>query len=306
VITRPIGESRGRARTPLVRTPEPVRRLALAVALLLACRAQERAGDAGELRVISLSPSTTDIVVALGRRDALVGVDQFSHALPGMQDLPSLGGLFAPDLERAVELRPTLVLGVRSESQGAFFAQLRARGVRVHEIDSSGSLEEVLGTYVAIGAELGRDPEARALVARVREQLDVIARSVADRERPSVALVVEREPLYVAAGGSFASALIDAAGGRNVFADLPQPYPQVSLELLAERAPDVLIDSTQGTASGPDAERAARAHWSRFGWVRRVELVAPGVMTQPGAQLAEAARILRARIHPELDRTAAQ
>ena len=283
-----------------------MRTLVLAVALLFACRAQEPAAASGELRVISLSPSTTDIAIALGRREALVGIDQFSHALPGMGELPSLGGLFAPDLERALELRPTLVLGVRSESQAAFFAQLRARGVRVHEIDSSGSLEDILGTYQAIGEELGREQEALALVASVRDELARIAGSVADRGRPSVALVVEREPLYVAAGGSFASALIDAAGGRNVFADLPQPYPQVSLELLAERAPDVLIDSTQGAAVGPDAEGAARAYWSRFGWVKRVELVAPGVMTQPGAQLAEAARILRARIHPALDRTAAQ
>ena len=288
-----------------MRTPQRVRRVALAVLLVLACRAREPAVATGELRVISLSPSTTDIVAALGRRAALVGVDQYSRALPGVGDLPSLGGLFAPDLERAVELRPNLVLGVRSESQAAFFEQLRARGVRVYEIDSSGSLEQVLGTYEAIGKQIEREPEARALVAQVREQLAEVARSVAGLGRPSVALIVEREPLYVAAGGSFASALIDAAGGSNVFADLASAYPQVSLELLAERAPEVLIDSTQGPALEAEAERAARAYWSRFGFVRRVELVPPGVATQPGAQLAEGARILRARVHPELVTSAA-
>jgi ABC-type Fe3+-hydroxamate transport system substrate-binding protein len=282
-------------------TPHRARSLALAVVLVLACRAREPAAETGELRVISLSPSATDIVVALGLRDALVGVDQYSHALPGIGDaLPSLGGLFAPDLERALELAPTLVLGVRSENQAAFFAQLRARGVRVYEIDSSGSLESVLGTYGEIGRQLGREAEARALVARVREQLDEVRRSVAGLGRPSVALVVEREPLYVAAGGSFASALIEAAGGRNIFADLPSAYPQVSLELLAERAPDVLIDSTQSQALGAEAERDARSYWSRYAFVRRVELVPPGVATLPGAQLAEGARILRARVHPEL------
>ncbi len=231
----------------------------------------------------------------------LVGVDQYSRALPGIGELPSLGGLFAPDLERALELRPTLVLGVRSESQGAFFAQLRSRGIRVHEIDSSGSLERVLGTYEEIGREIGREPEARALVARVREQLADVSRSVEVFARPSVALVVEREPLYVAAGGSFASALIEVAGGRNVFADLPSAYPQVSLELLAERAPDVLIDSTQVAATGPETEREARAYWSRFSFVRRVEIVSSRVATLPGARLAEGARILRARVHPDFE-----
>jgi len=278
----------------------PLVALALAAAPLLACReAREPAPESGELRVISLSPSATDIAVALGRADALVGVDQFSRELAGVPDsLPSLGGLFAPDLERAVELAPTLVLGVRSENQAAFFALLRARGVRVLEIDSSGSLEQVLATYTEIGRALGREAEAVALVARVRAELEAVAQSVAGLERPSVALVVEREPLYVAAGGSFASALIEAAGGRNVFGDLQNAYPQVSLELLAERAPEVLIDSTETQEQSPDAARQARAYWSRHDFVRRVELIPPGVATLPGAQLGDAARLLRARLHP--------
>lgn len=249
--------------------------------------------------MISLSPSTTDVVVALGERKALVGVDQYSQVLSGVGELPSLGGLFAPDLERALELRPTLVLGVRSESQSAFFAQLRARGVRVREIDSSGSLEQVLETYSQIASELGREPEARALVARVREQLAEVSRSVEGLERPSVALIVEREPLYVAAGGSFASALIELAGGRNVFADMSGTYPQVSLELLAERAPEVLIDSTREPAMGTQEPSGARRYWSRYGFARRVEIVPPGVATLPGARLAEGARIFRARLHPD-------
>jgi iron complex transport system substrate-binding protein len=134
-------------------------------------------------------------------------------------------------------------------------------------------------------------------VARVRQELEGVSRSVAGLHRPGVALVVEREPLYVAAGGSFASALIEAAGGRNIFADLPAAYPQVSLELLAERAPDLLIDSTQSRALDAEAERDARSYWSRHDFVRRVELVPPGVATLPGAQLAEGARILRSRVH---------
>jgi iron complex transport system substrate-binding protein len=292
-------------RTPL-RSHSRARGFALALLLILACREPERASDSdaqmpGELRVIALSPSITDIVIALGRRDTLVGVDQHSSLANGLSDLPSLGGLFAPDLERALELRPTHVLGARSESQAAFFAQLRARGVHVYEVDSSGSLESVLATYASIGRELGREAEAQALTEAVRAELSEVAGSVAGRDRPSVALVLEREPLYVAAGGSFASALIDAAGGRNVFADLPQSYPQVSLELLAERAPDVLIDSTQGSDLGPDAERAARSYWSRFGWVKRVELVTPGIVTLPGTQLGAAARILRESLHPDVE-----
>jgi iron complex transport system substrate-binding protein len=267
----------------------------LLVLLLVACGAPEPVARSGELRIISLSPAITQILVALDLRDRLVGVDSWSD-VPGV---PSLGGLFAPDLERALELEPTLVLGVRSEQQGPFFAQLRARGVRAEEIDTSGSFEDVLATYHEIGKAVGREAEAARLEARVRAELDAVARSVAGRPRVTVALVVEREPLYVAAGGSFATRLVEAAGGRNVFADLPKSYPQVSLELLAERAPEVLIDSTQENV-GPEGEAEARAYWTRFAFVRRVELVPPGVATLPGVELAKGAEMLRARIHPEL------
>ncbi len=276
----------------------PLRALFLALALAVACGDHARVTPPGELRIVSLSPSLTEVLLALGMRERIVGVDQFSRELPGCDSIPSLGGLFAPDLERTLELRPTLVVGVRSESQAPFFAQLAARGVAVREIDTSGSLERVLANYEELGALVGRPDEGKALAARVRSDLARVAASVADRGRPSVALVVEREPLYVAAGGSFASALIDAAGGRNVFADIAKSYPQVSLELLAERAPDVLIDSTQSAQDG-ETQSAARAYWSRFAWAKRVELVPPGVATLPGAELARGAELLRARIHPE-------
>jgi len=294
-----------------VRTPARRRRAlpraafpGLLALLLAACGAPEPVAPAGELRILSLSPAITEILLALGLRANLVGVDSWSGQRPELAGLPALGGLFAPDLERALELRPSLVLGVRSEQQRAFFEQLRARGVRVQEVDTSGSFDDVLANYREIGALVGREPEAEHLVQRVRADLDAVARSVAGRPRASVALVVERDPLYVAAGGSFATRLVEAAGGRNVFADLPSSYPQVSLELLAERAPDVLIDSTQSRvgAGGDDAEaeREARAYWTRFGFVKRVELVPPGVATLPGTELARGAELLRARIHPEL------
>ncbi|HXX47494.1 MAG TPA: ABC transporter substrate-binding protein, partial [Myxococcota bacterium] len=159
--------------------------------------------------------------------------------------------------------------------------------------------DSVLANYEVLGALVGRRDAGHALAGQVRGQLDAIARSVAGRPRVKVALVVERDPVYVVAGGSFASALIEIAGGANVFADLPRTYPQVSVELLAERAPELLIDSTQ-SERGPAAQAAAREFWRRVAAVKRVELIPPGVATLPGAELARGAELLRSRIHPEL------
>jgi iron complex transport system substrate-binding protein len=252
--------------------------------------------------VISLSPTLTEVVVALGARESLVGVDQFSRELPGLEAVPSLGGLFAADLERAVELRPSLVLGVRSEQQQAFFDALRARGVRCEAIETGGRLGEVLAGFERVGELLGREVEAAALVARVRAELDAVARSVAGRAKPSVALVLDRDPLYVVGGGSFVSELIELAGGRNVFGDLEGAYPRVSFEVLAARAPEVLLDASLA----PGAARApgdARAAWQRFAWVRRVELLPFRPATRAGADLARGAAEIRDAIHPEVARS---
>ena len=101
---------------------------------------------------------------AAGRRTA---VDEYSLELPGVGAIPSLGGLFAADLERAVELRPDLVLGARSEQQQAFFAALRARGVRCEELETGGSLVGVLAEFQRVGALQIRVPRSCGNVARL-------------------------------------------------------------------------------------------------------------------------------------------
>jgi len=249
--------------------------------------------------VISLSPALSGVIVALGARERLVGVDQYSLDLPELGGVPSLGGLFAADLERAVELRPDLVLGIRSEQQQAFFSALRSRGVRCEEIDTGGRLEDVLAAFRRVGELLGLDAPAAALIAQVRADLAAVAASVAGREPRSVALVLDADPLYVAGGGGLVGDLIRIAGGRNVFADLEAAYPRVSLEVLASRAPEVLLDASlaPGRAADPAAARAA---WQRFGWVERVEILPFGAATRPGADLARGAAQIRDAIHPEV------
>ena len=267
----------------------------LVAALFVAC-APDASPPGDELRVISLSPALTRTLLALEAGDRVVGVDRYSRRIPEMQQTPSLGGLFAPDLERAVELRPTLVLAVTTAQQQSFLDQLRARGVRVETFDGNG-LDDVLASYRRVGALVGEAERGDALAQNVERELATLAQHQ-PAARPSVAVVIEIDPLYVVGAGSFVNDLIRAAGGENAFGDLAQPYPRVSLEVLAERAPDVLLDTTFDSADMAGAQERAHAHWSRFAWVRRVEVLPQGILTLPGPDLAEAALLLRARIRP--------
>jgi len=268
--------------------------LLLVVVLAAACAAEPVPVVPGEVRILSLSPAVTEVLVALDARDELVGVDRYSLALPGVGDVPSLGALFSPDLERALELRPTLVFGVTGEHQRAFFDKLRAGGVRVETL-SPYTLDEVLTSYERVAELIGRPQAGIEMARRAREDLDSLRASVSDEVR-SVAIVLERDPLYVVAGGSFVSELVEIAGGRNVFADLGAAYPVVSVEVLVERAPQVLIDTTLPADADAATLQAARDRWHSLPWRGRVETVPQGMVTLPGARLAEAARMLRARI----------
>jgi iron complex transport system substrate-binding protein len=273
--------------------------LASAIGLGLGCGAEvpfSNEDSTQEQRIVSLSPSLTRLLVALGAGDELVAVDRFSRKLPDLEELPSLGGVFNTDLERTLELRPTLVLAVRSEQQAGFFDQLRSRGVRVEEVEVY-TLEEVLDSFLRVGEYVDRRAKAEALVAQVGAELSEVRASVAGLSLRSVAVVIERDPLYVVGGGAFLDTLIAVAGGENVFADLHSPYPRVSLEALADRAPDLILDTFFDPARGRDVVADVQSYWRRFTWVRRAEPF-PFAATHPAPNLSESARLLRARIHP--------
>jgi iron complex transport system substrate-binding protein len=262
--------------------------------LLVACGETASPPPADGLRVISLTPSITRIITALGASGSLVAADTYSLRAVELAGVASVGGLYAPDLERTVELRPTLVLVVETAQQRAFVEALQGRGVRVESI-APYTLEEHLASIVAIGGWVGRGPEAREIVARIRRDLDAIAATApaAPEARTSVAMIVEREPLYVAGRGSFVHELIEIAGGRNAFGDLAAPFPQVSLEALAERAPALLLDATSPARSGAAAADEARSFWGRFVPGGRVEILPRSDVALPGVHLASSAAILK-------------
>ena len=271
------------------------------LSLVLACGPHDpptAVGREAGQRIISLSPAITRVLLALEVGSELVAVDRFSRELPAVHALPSLGGVFSPDLERAVELRPTIVLAVRSIQQLSFFAQLRSRGVRVEEIEPY-TLEEVFESFILIGRHVGRQAEGEALVRRVRAELEEVAASVRDLPRVSVALVLERDPLFVAGGGGFIHSLIEIAGGRNAFGDLEAAYPRVSLESLAARRPELILDAFFDPEREESSRAESRAYWLRFAWVRRLEPFPPSTAILPSPELADGARLMRVRIHPE-------
>lgn len=253
------------------------------------------AGKPAEPRIVSLSPSLTAILVSLGARSALVGVDEYSaRQQPEVAGLPTVGGLFTPSLEAVVALEPDLVVLVPSAQQRDLCNRLRGLGIDVLELANI-DLEQLLASIETLG-HLVRRPEAAAeRVAAIRSAWRRAERAASQRRRVRAVLVLQREPLYLVGRGSFLHAMLAAAGAENPAAAFSDPYPRVALEWLIAAAPEVILDASE------DPEDAA-SYWSRWPSLPavatgRVVAVPAREVTLPGPHLDRGLRILSQALH---------
>jgi iron complex transport system substrate-binding protein len=277
----------------------PLRVLAVVVGLLAAARVAAPAGDAPAPRpperIVSMNPSLTAIVLALGAGPQLVGVDAYSkRQQEALAALPSVGGLYSPSLEAVVELRPDLVVLVPSAEQRDFRERLAALGIPVLALDPLG-FDEVLATIEALGGQLGRSREAQARVEAIRATRARVEREVAGRPRVRTLLVLQREPFFVVGRGSFIDEMLRMAGAENLGATFPEPYPRVEPEWLIAAAPEVILDASDS----PEAPERFWSRWPSLPAVAHGHVVAlgVGVATLPGPYLDRALEALARGIH---------
>jgi iron complex transport system substrate-binding protein len=264
--------------------------------LLLVAGPALAAGAAPARRVVSLNPSLTAMVIALGGREALVGVDDYSARSPAAAGLPSVGGLYNPSLEAVVALAPDLVVLVPSAEQRGFTERLEALGIPRLVLDPV-SFDDVLAAIERIGAALGREREAAARVGAIRATRARV--EAAARPLPVLrgVLVLQREPLFVAGRGTFVDDMLRSLHVTNLAAEQPGHWPRLAREWLLAAAPELIVDSS------PDPEPAL-SHWSRWPSLPAVAKgavvsVPVGVATLPGPDLDAALLALAAATRGE-------
>lgn len=255
--------------------------------------------EAAAGRVVSMMPSVTEWIIAMGGADRLVARTDFdSH--PSVDTLPSVGGGLTPSVEWLAARRPDLVVAWPDAPSRSLVARLEAMGVPVYAAPSE-TIEEGLETARDLGTLLGRDDRAAAAVAEVTAGLDSVTAAVAGRDRPDVLFLIGLDPLMAAGPGTFVDQLLERAGGRNVLADLDILWPQLSVEEVVRRAPALVIVGTAGRAD-PLAALRARPGWRDVPAVRtgRVHAVDPNLVNRPGPRMDEAAATLARLIHDEV------
>ena len=255
-------------------------------------------------RIVSLGPSNTEILYALGAEDRIVGVDNFSDYPPEAKEKKNVGAPFpAFDLEVIVALAPDLVLSV---VLGDFNDRLRQRDLQVLVLDPA-TLNEIFEDIQRVGVVVGASPRADSLVAEMKARIDDMAERVEGAPKVQTFYEVDAtDPTkpYTAGPGSFIHELIVLAGGENVAADARSPYPQFSLEQVVSRDPQVILLGVALVPFNPQTPElvAARPGWGSIRAVRdnRVIPVDGDLTTRPGPRIVEGLEAIARALHPEL------
>ncbi|HNP35888.1 MAG TPA: cobalamin-binding protein [Woeseiaceae bacterium] len=207
-------------------------------------------------RVVTLAPQLTELVFAAGAGDTLVGVSAYSDFPPAARDLPVVSDAFTVDQEQLALLQPDLVLAWQSGTPINVVEELRARGYRVATL-STGSLAEIGTAIERIGALTGHADTAHNAASEFADALHELAARHAKDERISIFFQISERPLYTINGAHYISEILELCGGRNVFSDLDELAPAVSVEAVIRRDPEVFL------ASSP-ASPAPFRDWARW------------------------------------------
>ena len=251
-------------------------------------------------RIVSIGPSITEILFAVGAGEQVVGVDRFSNYPPEAAAVASVGSLTAPSYDTVVSLQPDLVfLSISSESE--VVAALEALGLRTAVLAPE-RLDAVVDAILRVGVITNRQGEAEALAAGIRARIEAVRAATASiprEQRVRVFYELWHDPLRSAGPGTYIHDLIEAAGGVNIAGDAPAPWPHFSHEALVARDPQVIITADAGSFNEIVAGR--RAQWNGVSAVRerRVHLLDRDVLNRPGPRVVQALEEIARALYPD-------
>jgi iron complex transport system substrate-binding protein len=289
--------------------------LSLVVALsLVACsrgtiyeaKTGENATKRAAQRIISLSPSTTEVLWGVGAFPRVVAVSDYDDFPPEVKNLPKIGGWSNTNLEQVATLKPDMV--VLTQSQAPMIKdKLDALGVPVVVVPSY-TVADALASITQIGAAVGEDEAARKLLAETQGKLDAVRAATKDLNRPRVLCIVDRVPgtlrgLYAASKGSFFVELIEIAGGESIAPPAANGFGQIGKEAIVTLDPDIIIDMAQSSNNSQIGEDPKQV-WDELRQVKavregRVFALRDTSVLHPSQRVGDTARKFAELIHPE-------
>ncbi|MFY9607981.1 MAG: cobalamin-binding protein [Blastocatellia bacterium] len=243
-------------------------------------------------RIVSLAPSITETLFALGLSDRIVGVTSFCDYPPDAAAKEKVGDTLRPSIERIVALKTDLVIASTASQLQQFVYNLAEVNIPVYVSDPRG-VDGVLESIIRIGELTGTTARAQELNSELRDRVESMRTQLSGMERPRVLCILGGSPLITIGARSFMTDLINQAGGRSISEDLAGDYPQYSLETAVAKRPEVIFNQT-----GEDRlpERLKETPAGRSGRVFHID---DNLFQRPGPRIVDGLEQMASKLHPE-------
>lgn len=247
-------------------------------------------------RVVSLNPAATEVIFAIGAESHLVARSRWDEYPVAAKTLPEVGDGIRPNIEAVLAQRPTLVVLYATAENRAAAEALNRAGVHTLtlRVDHIAQFVSMVGR---LGVALGAVDRAKQVADSVQQTLEKVRAVTRTAAAKSAVWPLWQQPVMVVGSGSYLDELLEIAGARNVFHDMKAPSPQVSVEEIAQRNPDVIVAS-----AFTRTQLRTKPQWNAVRAMRDDQWVIddPAVTGRPSVVLGMAAVSLARALHPEL------
>lgn len=280
-----------------------MRKIPILTIVIMACFVMmDLSSAAVGIRIVSLAPSTTEILFALGLDKEIVGVSSWCNYPLEAGKRPKVGTMSDPNIEQILILKPDLILCTGLE-QAPMIRKLEQIGLKVI-VSNPSSIEELCLSIRSIGRLVGKGDAADRIVGSIESELAKIEMKIPSRkgpDRPKVLLEVWHNPLLTVGGKSFISDVITKAGGVNIASDIQRPYLHVNTEWVLAKDPDCVIIGYMAYFNNALAV-GKRVGWGDVAAVRNKRIyndINPDILFRPGPRTIEAVKLIHERIYSE-------
>jgi len=249
-------------------------------------------------KIISLAPSVTEILFALGLGDRLVGVTTFCNYPPEAQRIAKIGDFINPNVEAIIAKKPDLVIGVSGATDPDKARQMERLGLKVTLVPVP-TLQKILSSIRLIADLGGKEAAGERLVSSLQAQINRVHKAVGRAPRRSVLMVVGLQPLIAVGKKNFIDELITLAGGENITGGVAQPWLNLPTEYVVAKAPQVIIEAGMGTEQEESGKRWADLKSIPAVKERRIYSYRSDKILRPGPRFGEALEEIARLIHPE-------
>ena len=233
-------------------------------------RTDSTQAESTPMRIISLAPNLTEILFALGLDEEIVGVTKHCTWPTEAKEKACVGTFWQPNIEAMLALRPTLMINLRIDQQAALDSRMERAGCKVLTLQIE-TIDQLYQAIEEIGQAVDKEVAAKAMLQRLRDKRAEITARYADRPKPKVLWVVQREPLCVAGTSTFINNLIEMAGGVNAMGPTLNQYPRISAEKVLLSAPDIIIEPVMDPDQTDTQHTTAEAFYKRFRGIPAVQ-----------------------------------